>query len=195
MNSKILKVLILPLFLFSIASPVNAGIMDNLQARKDKMEEKREEVKLRQEERAASREAKREEVKSEKEERIANRETKRSDVAGKHADRLEEHFANYYTRLNMIMGKIQTRIDATTTKDTAAAKAKLVEAKAKLEEAKTLGASSVAQFRAIDPAKWSEQKSKAEAARDTANKARESFKSTLALMVESIKSLKSAAVK
>ncbi len=195
MNSKILKVLILPLFLFSLATPANAGLMDNLQARKEKMEAQREEAKTRQEERVTAREEKKEEIKQEKEERVANRETKRSDVAGKHADRLEEHFANYYTRLNMIMGKIQTRIDATTTKDTTAAKAKLAEAKAKLAEAKTLGASAVAQFRAIDPAKWSEQKAKAEAARDTANKAREGFKSTLALMVESIKALKSAPVK
>lgn len=123
----------------------------------------------------------------------ANRQERRSDVAKKHADRLEQRFGNYYTRLSTILTKLQARVDAISAdkKDTTIAKARLAEAKTKLEEAKTLGATAVGLFRSIDPAKWSEQKTQAVAARDTANQAVKAFKAAHALMVEAIRSLKS----
>lgn len=177
MKNKRLKTLSLAVLFLLLATPVSATLGERLDASKDKIE-------ARQEQRTENRE-----------ERQENRQDRRSDVAGKHADRLEQRFNNYYTRLNTIIGKIQARIDASTTKDTSEAQSKLNEAKAKLTEAKTLGESAIVQFRAIDPAKWSEQKAKAVGARDTANKAREAFKATIALLVEAVKALKSAPLK
>lgn len=126
-------------------------------------------------------------------ERVETRQATRSDVAEKHANRLEQKFTNYYSRLSMILGRLQTHVAAIdpAKKDTSIAVAKLAEAQIKLEEAKTLGATAVNLFRSIDPAKWSEQKTQTLAARDTATQANKAFKEAHALMVEAIRSLKS----
>lgn len=177
MKNKRLKTVSLAFLFLLLASPVSANLGERLDARKDKIE------------------VRQGEIKENREERQENRQERRSDLAGKHADRLSQRFGNYYTRLNTIISKIQSRIDASTTKNTTNSQNKLTDAKNKLAEAKTLGDSAVAQFKAIDPAKWDEQKSKAQVARDTADKAREAFKSTISLMSESIKALKSASAK
>lgn len=164
------------MFVFlTLTTPTHAQMGERLENRADRIE-------TRQASMAANRE-----------ERQENRQERRSDIAGKHADRLEERFANYYSRLSMIITRMLAHLETIdpTKKDTTLAKAKIAEAKLKLEEAKTLGATAVSLFRSIDPAKWSEQKTQALAARDTANQAREAFKATHALMVEAVKSLKS----
>lgn len=130
-----------------------------------------------------------------KKEKAEIRQERRDNIAALHADRLEKRFAGYYTRLSALIVKIQARIDANEDKDTAMGQTKLNESKVKLEEAKVLGASAVAKFRSLEPEKWSEQRLKAIDARDTAIKAKEAFKAAHSLMVDAIKSLKSANAK
>ena len=120
---------------------------------------------------------------------------KKDNLAKLHADRLEKRFSNYYTRLSALIVKIQARIDANSDKDTSISQEKLNSAKTKLEEAKILGASAINMFRALEPEKWSEQRKKAISARDTAIKAKEAFKVVHGLMIDAIKSLKSANAK
>jgi hypothetical protein len=116
----------------------------------------------------------------------------RSDIAKNHANRLERRFQAYYTRLSGIIARFQTRLDTLKAAgtDTASIQAKLEIAKTKLEAAKVKGAEAVASFRAIDPAKWSEQKAAALAARDQANAARALFKEALSALKEALKALK-----
>jgi len=154
----------------TLSSPVYAALQNRLENRQEKME-------LRQENRQEQ------------------RQEKRSDVAGKHSERLAQRFSNYQTRFAALIAKIQARIDLSTTKNVTSAQAKLDDAKAKLAYAIITGEKAVAQFKAIDPAKWVEQKAEAQAARDTADQARNAFKDTLALMIESVKLLKSAPAK
>ncbi len=119
----------------------------------------------------------RQEVKDTRVEIQGQRQELRSDIAGNHATRLERRFAAYYTRMTNIATRITNRITTlkNSGKDTTAVQTKLDAAKATLESAKTKGAEAVAAFRAIDPAKFSEQKDKAIAARDLAMAARKLF--------------------
>lgn len=145
--------------------------MENRQERREEVQENRQEVReLRQE----------------------NRQEVRSMVAENHANRLERRFKFYYDRLSGIASRIQTRLDTLKSngEDTTAALSKLTEAKTKLESAKTLGAQSVAAFRAIDPTNFEEQKTEAKAARDLANQARAAFKDALLLFKNVLKEVK-----
>ena len=132
--------------------------------------------------RSEERQELRQEVKAEKKELKTQIETKlqefRSNVAENHANRLEKRFNAYYSRLSNIGTRLQSRITElnSTGKDTANAQLKLTQALTTLESAKTKGAESVSAFRAIDPAKFSEQRDKAFAARDLAEAARKLFK-------------------
>jgi hypothetical protein len=132
------------------------------------------------------------EIQEIREERKDNRQERRSSVAENHASRLERRFGFYFTRLDNIMTRFQKRLDTLTAagKDTAAVQAKLDAAKAKLVEAKTKGAQAVAAFKAIDPAKFSEQRTEAFAARDLANAARKLFMETHTLLKEALRLLK-----
>ena len=116
----------------------------------------------------------------------------RSDIAKNHADRLERRFAAYFNRLTNIITRFQTRLDALKAggTDVTSIQSKLDAAKTKLAAAKTKGAEAVAAFRALDPAKWSEQKTEALAARDLANQARSLFKETLGLLKDALFALK-----
>lgn len=173
------KLIIISLLLTVFALPVYAEEtnslretrMENRQEIRNEIQENREEVReLRQE----------------------NRQEVRSVVAENHANRLERRFKFYYDRLSGIAARLQTRLDTLESngKDITAALSKLTEAKTKLESAKTLGAQSVAAFRAIDPAKFEEQKTQAKAARDLANQARVAFKDALALLKAVLKEVK-----
>ncbi len=175
-NKRIQTVSLIFLFLI-LASPTYAALGERLESKKGRFE------------------ARQEQMQAKKEERVESRQERRSDIAGKHADRLEQHFNNYFTRFTAIMGKIDARIAATTNKNTDEAKAKLTDAKAKLAFAKITGDKAVTQFRSLDPAKWPDQKAQAQEARKTADEARDAYKATLALMVDSIKVLKSAPAK
>lgn len=133
------------------------------------------------------------EIRQERREDISEeRQEFRSNVAENHANRLERRFGFYYTRFNNIINRFQTRLDTLKQagKDTTSVQAKLDLAKAKLLEAKTKGEAAVAAFRAIDPAKFSEQKTEAFAARDLANQARDLFKQTGNLLKDALKALK-----
>jgi len=118
--------------------------------------------------------------------------TMRSNIAENHANRLEKRFKFYSERLNNIISRFQTRLDLLKKdgKDPSSAQAKLDAAKAKLAEAKVKGEAAVAAFKAIDPAKFSEQKTEALAARDLATAARKLFIDTETLLKEALKSLK-----
>lgn len=146
--------------------------------------------------RVENRQEVREEVKENREDmralRAENRQEVRSVVAENHANRLERRFKFYYDRLSGIAARLQTRLDTlkSTGKDVSTAQTKLTEAKTKLESAKNLGAQSVAAFRAIDPAKFEEQKVEAVAARDLANQARTAFKDALVLFKNVLKEVK-----
>lgn len=113
----------------------------------------------------------------------------RSDAARLHANRLNNRFQFYYQRLMGIVARIQARIDegVNSGKDESTAQATLDSAKAKLAEAKQLGDQSVSSFEAIDPAKFSEQRDDALAARDVANQSREAFKLALSLLKQANK--------
>lgn len=142
----------------------------------------------------------RQEIKSEimenrqelKDMRVENRQEIRSVVAENHANRLERRFKFYYDRLSGIATRLQTRLTTLKSggKDTSIAETKLTEAKTKLETAKSLGSQAVAAFRAIDPAKFEEQKAEAIAARDLANQARVAFKEALSLFKSVLKEVK-----
>lgn len=121
-----------------------------------------------------------------------NRQEVRSVVAENHANRLERRFKFYYDRLSGIATRLQTRLTTLKSggKDTSIAETKLTEAKTKLETAKSLGSQAVAAFRAIDPAKFEEQKAEAIAARDLANQARVAFKEALSLFRSVLKEVK-----
>lgn len=116
----------------------------------------------------------------------------RSNVAENHANRLERRFAFYYSRLSNIITRFEKRLDILKAdgKDITAVSAKLTEVKTKLESAKAKGIEAVAAFKAIDPAKFSEQKTEALAARDLANSARKLFVETHTLLKDALKSLK-----
>lgn len=115
-----------------------------------------------------------------------------NNVSARHANRLERRFNFYYTRLNNIILRFQKRLDILKAdgKDIAGVQAKLDLTKTKLEEAKAKGLEAVAAFRAIDPAKFSEQKTAAFAARDLAVAARKLFADTLVLLKDALKALK-----
>lgn len=173
------KVLLITAFLIIATLPVHAE--DSKALRETRMENRRE---LREEI-----QENREEV---RELRAENRQEVRSMVAENHANRLERRFKFYYDRLSGIATRLQTRLETLKSegKDTTNALAKLTEAKTKLESAKTLGSQSVAAFRAIDPAKFEEQKAEAKAARDLANQARVAFKEALSLFKNVLKEVK-----
>lgn len=71
-------------------------------------------------------------------------------------------------------------------KDVAAAQAKVDEAQVKLEEAKAAGDEAIAQFRAIDPDKYEAQRALALQARDMANEARSAFKAVWQLLKDAV---------
>jgi hypothetical protein len=116
----------------------------------------------------------------------------RSHVAENHANRLSRRFAFYYNRLNDIITRFQSRLDSLKTagKDTSAAQTALDKAKTSLASAKSKGDAAVAAFKAIDPAKFTEQKAEALAARDLANEARKLFLDTHTLLKDAFKALK-----
>lgn len=132
------------------------------------------------------------EIQEIRQERREERQEFRSNVAENHAGRLERRFGFYYTRFNNIINRFQTRLDTLKQKgkDVASVQAKLDLAKAKLAQAKTKGDAAVTAFRAIDPSKFSEQKTEALAARDLANQARDLFKQTSDLLKDALKALK-----
>lgn len=116
----------------------------------------------------------------------------RSNVAENHANRLEKRFTAYYTRLNNIITRFQARLDLlkSQNKDISAIQTKLDSAKTKLGEAKTKGESAVAAFKAIDPVKFSEQKTQVLAARDLAVSARKAYLEVHELLKAALKELK-----
>lgn len=116
----------------------------------------------------------------------------RSNVAENHANRLERRFKFYFDRLSGIITRFQTRLDTLKAggKDISTVQTRLDAAKTKLAEAKTKGEVAVTAFRAIDPAKFNEQKTEAKAARDLAQAARALFKEVHNLLKDALKSLK-----
>lgn len=116
----------------------------------------------------------------------------RSSVAQNHARRLTRRFQFYFDRLSKIITRFEARLAILDTagKDTADAKAKLALVKTKLGEAKSKGDATITAFTAIDPAKFSEQKEAAFAARDLAVSARKLYQETLVLLKDALKALK-----
>jgi hypothetical protein len=132
------------------------------------------------------------EIQEIREDRMENRQERRSNVAENHANRLERRFEFYYKRLTNIITRFQRRLDILKAegKDISTVTTKVAAVKSKLEEAKTKGMAAVSAFKAIDPAKFSEQKTEALAARDLATEARKLFIETHALLKDALKSLK-----
>lgn len=116
----------------------------------------------------------------------------RSNIAGNHASRLERRFTFYYSRLNNIITRFESRLEllAGQGKDVSVTQAKLDASKTKLEAAKAKGDEAIAAFQAIEPARFSEQKDEAFAARDLAKEARQLFKDAHTLLKDALKSLK-----
>jgi len=114
--------------------------------------------------------------------------TLRSSVAQNHANRLERRFKFYFERLTNIITRFHTLKNKGT--DVSTIQVKLDAAKTQLASAKSLGEQAVADFRAIDPAKFSEQKAQAQAARDQAMQARGAFLEVHKLLKDALKLLK-----
>ena len=116
----------------------------------------------------------------------------RSNVAENHANRLERRFAFYYSRISNIITRFGKRLDILKAdgKDISDASAKLGSAKSTLELAKAKGAEAVSAFKAIDPAKFSEQKTQVLTARDLANSARKLFLDSHTLLKDALTALK-----
>lgn len=134
----------------------------------------------------------RQESKEKREEIKSKLEEMRSSVAENHANRLERRFKFYYNRLHNIIARFNQRLDNLDSQDPAviSIKSKLASATTKLEEAKSKGDSAVNAFRAIDPAKFSEQKSAARLAGEDAMLARKLFKEVHELLKDALKALK-----
>ncbi len=134
----------------------------------------------------------RQERKENVEEMKSKLQTMRSNIAENHATRLSKRFEYYYSRLTNIMARFDKRLDVLKAdgKDVTALKTKLEQVRAKLGEAKTAGDAAVAAFKAIDPAKFSEQKTQAQAARDQAISARKLYLEAHKLLKEALSSLK-----
>lgn len=132
------------------------------------------------------------EIQEIRQERMEDRQEIRSNVAQNHANRLERRFEFYYKRLTNIITRFERRLDILKAdgKDVSAVNTKLTAVKTKLAEAKSKGDSAVAAFKAIDPAKFSEQKTQVLAARDLATEARKLFIETHTLLKDALKSLK-----
>lgn len=133
-----------------------------------------------------------EERQERQEERQQTRQELRSNVTANHAERLENRFLQYNQRLTNIMERFQKRLDTLkqSGKDASKAQDLLNSGKSKLVEAKTKGDGAVAAFRAIDPAKYTEQKSQILAARDLANQARRLYVETHQLIKSALVALK-----
>jgi hypothetical protein len=132
------------------------------------------------------------EIQEIREDRMEDRQERRSTVAENHANRLERRFEFYYKRLTNIITRFERRLDILKAdgKDVSSVADKVSSVKAKLEEAKTKGMAAVSAFKAIDPAKLSEQKVEMIAARDIATEARKLFMETHTLLKDALKSLK-----
>jgi hypothetical protein len=116
----------------------------------------------------------------------------RSNIAENHANRLQNRFGFYFSRLDNIIARFQRRLDALKGegRDVTSIQTKLDAAKSKLAEAKAKGGEAIAAFRAIDPAKFSEQRTQRLAARDLASAARKLFVETHNLLKEAVRLLK-----
>ena len=174
--------LVAPLLLVSLStSLVHAESAENVTKRRQDVPERVQIQEIRQE-----RKENLEEVKT-------KLQTLRSDIAENHAARLSKRFEFYYSRLMNIMARFDKRLDVLKSdgKDVTALKSKLEQVRSKLAEAKTTGDAAVAAFKAIDPVKFSEQKTQAQAARDQAIAARKLYLEAHKLLKEALVSLKS----
>lgn len=158
------------LLLLSSLTAVSAEDSENVTRRRPD----RDEVKVEIQEVRSDRQENRQER---QEERQENRQEIRSNIASNHAERLENRFMLYSKRLGNIIERFQVRLDTIKAdgKDTSNVQSLLTNAKTKLGEATTKGNGAIAAFRAIDPAKFAEQKTQVLAARDLANQARRLF--------------------
>ncbi len=122
------------------------------------------------------------------EERQENRQERRDDIAENHGERLQNRFRKYSERLNALISKVEARIAKREAegKENGDATVKLELAKTKLAEATKLGEDAIAMFLAIDPAKYSEQRTQAQAARDKAELARKAYIETVKLIKDAI---------
>ncbi len=171
----------------SVAQATVGNFQQNSEARQENRQERRVEVAENVQERQDNRQENREG-------RQENRQERRDDMAQRHADRLSNRFGIYSSRLQNLIGKLDTRLTMLETdgKDVTAAKAKLSQAKETLASAKSLGEQSTAAFLAIEPATYESQRDKALAARDLAMQAREKYKTTISLLKEVVQLAKSA---
>lgn len=137
------------------------------------------------------------EVRSDRQEnrmdRQESRQEARSQIAENHAKRLENRFMLYQKRLGSIIERFQLRLDKLKAdgQDISNVQSTLTSAKSKLAEAKTKGEGAVSAFRALDPAKFSEQKAELLAARDLALQARKLFLEVHQLIKSALVELKS----
>lgn len=116
----------------------------------------------------------------------------KSKVAENHANRLERRFKSYATRLNNIITRFQARLEILKleNKNISDAQAKLDLVKTKLATAIAAGENAVDAFQAIDPAKFSEQKTERVAAQSLAKDAIKLFKDANDALKLALKSLK-----
>ena len=111
-----------------------------------------------------------------------------SKIAANHAQRLQTRFEFYYQRLQQIAEKIQARLQtmANNGLETTAAQAKLQTALQLLEQAKIKGDEAIKQFEAIDPTQYQAQRQMALQAGETAQAARNQFRTARQTMLEAV---------
>lgn len=129
----------------------------------------------------------RQEVKTERQDR-------RAVAASVHATQLEKRFGEYFSKLSNLFSRIEQRANTLKSqgKNVDAVLASVAKGKAALAEAQSLGAEAIRLFKAIDPAKYAEQRAQALQAKEKAEAARKKFQEALQAARQAIAQLKTA---
>lgn len=179
----VLRAVLTFLLLVSMASPVSA-VGENLGALRQQRQE--------------SVEARKTEVLGIKDEfvevvqqRQINRQQLIDNLAQRHAEKLQARFGYYDQKLSSSIQKLEAKLQQmeASGRNVSAARAKLNDANQSLAQANTLATQAVSGFMAIEPGEYQLQRQQAQTARDLAQQARTSYKTTIGQLREVVTEL------
>ncbi len=162
----------------SLLLPLTTAAQTPRQERVDQRIENREELQQDRQETRTDIQENRQEMRDNVQDTMQQR---RSTIAQSHAYRLERRFQYYTDSLTKFADRLDAKIAEMSQNgtDTSEAKADIATARSLIASASDKGAKAVAQFEAVDPDKYEEQRDQALAARDLAMAARADFQSAL----------------